>query len=90
VIIWLTWIAFKFWVRYIKKRKCWNCYKKIKSHWVTCPYCKTLQNKKKQKKLEESQEKQNTEKRNTKNRVKTIKKSPVKKIWQPRKVNTNI
>ena len=43
----------RWWFIFAKNSKCWNCKKSIKSHWDTCPYCRKIQNKKKQKKLEE-------------------------------------
>lgn len=44
---WLFAIAYK-------DKKCWNCWETIKSHWETCPYCKKLQDKKKQEKLDKN------------------------------------
>ncbi len=49
----LLWYIVRFWLIAVKTSKCWNCKKSIKSHWDTCPYCRKLQNKKKQEKLEE-------------------------------------
>ncbi len=46
----MTLLAVKWWFVVVKAHKCWNCHKKIKSHWETCPYCKSIQNKKKHKK----------------------------------------
>ena len=44
--------AIKWWFLVAKTSKCWNCKESIKSHWNTCPYCKTIQDKKQHKKYE--------------------------------------
>jgi len=69
-IILLTWFAIRWWFLLFKKHKCWNCKETIKSHWETCPYCKTLQDKKKHRKFLEQKEVEIT---------KTVKKRPIKK-----------
>ncbi|MDA9129343.1 DUF916 domain-containing protein [Candidatus Gracilibacteria bacterium] len=48
----LLWWIVRWWFVAVKTSKCWNCKEKIKSHWDTCPYCKKIQNKKKQRKFE--------------------------------------
>lgn len=40
----------RWWFLIAKISRCWNCKESIKSHWKTCPYCKTIQNKKQHKK----------------------------------------
>ncbi len=59
VILWIilflwAWImiffAMRWWWAVARNRKCWNCKEEIKAHWETCPYCKTIQNKKEHKK----------------------------------------
>lgn len=60
-IILMTWFAIRWWIIGFKKRKCWNCKEKIKSHWETCPYCKAIQNKKKHKSFESLKEKVQSE-----------------------------
>jgi hypothetical protein len=36
--------------------KCWNCKKKNKSHWGTCPHCSAIQDKKKHKAYEKQKD----------------------------------
>lgn len=44
----------RWWIFFAKKKsRCWNCDEEIKSDWEACPYCKKLQDKKKQKILEQ-------------------------------------
>jgi len=61
VILWLLLLAtailfilfgIKWWFLLLAQAKCWKCKEKIKGHWKTCPYCKTIQNKNQQKKFE--------------------------------------
>lgn len=89
VVLWLLllttagifmWFGMRWWFLVGKKSKCWNCKESIKSHWATCPYCKTLQDKKKHKKLQETEKKT----------VKPTKRktTPTKKVSATRKTTT--
>lgn len=40
----------------LKMSKCWNCKKKNKSHWGTCPHCSAIQDKKKHKAYEKQKD----------------------------------
>jgi len=82
VILWLllfgfAWVFTLLWIRWWlaagRKRKCWNCKEEIKSTWETCPYCKTIQNKKEHRKFEQQSQVQVENKK-----VQSVKKSPVK------------
>lgn len=46
----ILWFMLKRYFILLKRNKCWKCKEKIKSHWETCPYCETIQNKKQHKK----------------------------------------
>lgn len=61
IILWLVlllaaWVmilwALRWWFAAVHKRKCWKCKEAIKPQWETCPYCKTIQNKREHKKFE--------------------------------------
>jgi hypothetical protein len=80
----MTWFAIRWWILVVKNRKCWNCKKKIKSHWETCPYCQSVQNKRKNKKLQKLQttDLTNNLKKEGKQKVKS---SPSKKTKSPAK-----
>lgn len=52
----MVWGALRWWLVVKRKRKCWKCREVIKAHWETCPYCKTIQNKKEHKKFEKQSE----------------------------------
>lgn len=56
VIIFII-FAIRWWMVVGRKRKCWNCKKEIKAHWETCPYCESIQNKRKMKKVQKIEEK---------------------------------
>ena len=73
-----TWFALRWWLLLCKKRACWNCKEKIKSHWETCPYCAAIQDKKKHKAYETQKEKEPIKKTPVKRKA-PIKKAPVKK-----------
>jgi hypothetical protein len=52
------WFGVRWWLLLCKRKKCWNCKEKIKSHWETCPHCSAIQDKKKHKAYEEQKEKE--------------------------------
>ncbi len=68
LICWYYW-----WFLGAKKKRCWNCDEKIKSHWDTCPYCESLQNKKAHKKFLQQKENAKKQTRNSSRSSKTKK-----------------
>ena len=62
IILMLIWAAW-WWIIIKRQKKCWNCKKKIKAHWETCPYCEAIQDKKKHKRFQEMIENKNNKKK---------------------------